>query len=257
MDEQLELEADIQQEMAASGDFVEGVTAFVAEARSAALRGRREHAPPTAVVRRAVNRIPAALARRPPSAAVASPRARAVAAARGLLRPRRRGASPDLLTPESGGSPNADDIDTLYWLIFAVALVVFVGVEGALIYSLVKFRARKGAVPAQIRGNTRLEIGWTVGAAVILVVLAVVTFVKLPGIRNPPNSGADGLQLADGTLVAAGPTKRLPPNGKSLNVCVNGQQYIWRYTYASDCAQRTARARRSPTRRWSSRSTRR
>jgi 2-(1,2-epoxy-1,2-dihydrophenyl)acetyl-CoA isomerase len=29
MDEQLELEADIQQEMAATGDFVEGVTAFV------------------------------------------------------------------------------------------------------------------------------------------------------------------------------------------------------------------------------------
>ncbi|MDX6669270.1 MAG: 2-(1,2-epoxy,2-dihydrophenyl)acetyl-CoA isomerase, partial [Solirubrobacteraceae bacterium] len=29
MDEQLELEADIQQEMAASGDFAEGVLAFV------------------------------------------------------------------------------------------------------------------------------------------------------------------------------------------------------------------------------------
>jgi 2-(1,2-epoxy-1,2-dihydrophenyl)acetyl-CoA isomerase len=29
MDEQLDLEADIQQEMAGSGDFVEGVTAFV------------------------------------------------------------------------------------------------------------------------------------------------------------------------------------------------------------------------------------
>jgi 2-(1,2-epoxy-1,2-dihydrophenyl)acetyl-CoA isomerase len=31
MDEQLELEADIQQEMAATGDFVEGVTAFVSK----------------------------------------------------------------------------------------------------------------------------------------------------------------------------------------------------------------------------------
>ena len=66
--------------------------------------------------------------------------------------------------------------------------MVFIGVEGLLFYSLFKFRARKGAVPAQIRGNTRLEIGWTVGAAVILVVLGVFTFVKLPGIRNPPNS---------------------------------------------------------------------
>jgi len=141
----------------------------------------------------------------------------------------------DAITPESGGSSNADDIDTLYKLILAVAVVIFLGVEGALFYSLFKFRARKGAVAAQIRGNTRLEVGWTVGAALILVVLAVFTFAKLGDIRNPPNSGPDGLQLADGVLVAAGPSKRLPPNGKSLNVCVNGQQYVWRYTYANDC----------------------
>jgi cytochrome c oxidase subunit 2 len=140
------------------------------------------------------------------------------------------------IVPESGGSPNADDISTLYKLILAVAVVIFVGVEGALFYSLFKFRARKGAVPAQIRGNTRLEVGWTVGAALILVILAVFTFAKLGDIRNPPNSGPEGLQLADGVLVAEGPAKRLPPNGKSLNICVNGQQYIWRYTYANDCA---------------------
>jgi cytochrome c oxidase subunit II len=141
----------------------------------------------------------------------------------------------DAISPESGGSANADEIDSLYKLILAVALIIFIGVEGALFYSMFKFRARKGAVPAQIRGNTRLEVGWTVGAALILVVLAAFTFTKLSAIRNPPNSGAKGFQLADGVLVAAGPTKRLPPNGKSLNVCVNGQQYIWRYTFANDC----------------------
>jgi cytochrome c oxidase subunit 2 len=143
----------------------------------------------------------------------------------------------DALTPESGGSPNADEIDSLYKLILAVATIIFLGVEGALFYSLVKFRARKGLVAAQIRGNTRLEVGWTVGAALVLVVLAAFTFFKLDNIRNPPNSGPNGLQLADsGTLFASGPTKKLPPNGRSLNVCVNGQQYIWRYTYANDCS---------------------
>ena len=141
-----------------------------------------------------------------------------------------------IVAPESGGSPNADEISSLYKAVLAVAVVIFVGVEGALLYSLIKFRARKGAVAAQIRGNTRLEVGWTVGAALILVVLAAFTFAKLGDIRNPPNSGANGLQLADSSaLFAAGPNKKLPPNGKSLNVCVNGQQYIWRYTYASDC----------------------
>jgi cytochrome c oxidase subunit 2 len=139
-------------------------------------------------------------------------------------------ASAGLLTPESGGSPNADDINWLYKATFVIAIIVFVGVEGVLIYSVIKFKAKKGRVAAQIRGNTRLEIGWTVGAAVILVVLATLTFVKLDGIRNPPDSSPDGLQLADTST-------RLPPNGKSLNICVNGQQYIWRYTYADDCSK--------------------
>jgi cytochrome c oxidase subunit II len=138
-------------------------------------------------------------------------------------------ASADLFSPESGGSPNADDIDWLYWATMAVAIVVFVGVEGVLLYSVIKFKAKKGRVAAQIRGNTRLEIGWTVGAAVILVVLATLTFVKLDGIRTPPDSSPNGLQLAD-------TSRRLPPNGKSLNICVNGQQYVWRFTYADDCS---------------------
>jgi cytochrome c oxidase subunit 2 len=162
----------------------------------------------------------------------------ALLAAIGALLLTAGGASADLLTPESGGSPNADRIDTLYKLVLAVAAVVFVGVEGALFYSLFKFRARKGAVAAQIRGNTRLEVGWTIGAALILVILAVVTFVKLDGIRNPPNSGPNGLNLASGVLTASS-NKQLPPNGKSLNICVNGQQYIWRYTYpgaSGDCS---------------------
>jgi cytochrome c oxidase subunit 2 len=182
-----------------------------------------------------VNRIRPALARTP-----ASSRARrlalallvAFAALLAVAGPAFAGA----IVPESGGSPNADQIATLYKLILAVAIVIFVGVEGALIYSLFKFRARKGAVAAQIRGNTRLEVGWTVGAALILIVLAAFTFATLPSIRNPPNSGAGGLKLAQGTLIAAGPSKPQPPNGRALNICVNGQQYIWRYTYASDCS---------------------
>jgi cytochrome c oxidase subunit 2 len=142
------------------------------------------------------------------------------------------GASADLLTPESGGSRNADDIDTLYKVILGVAVVVFVGVEGALIYSIFKFRARKGAVAAQIRGNTRLEIGWTVGAALVLVVLAVVTFLKLDDIRNPPNSDASGYDTTAGRVLFASAFNPEPPNGKALRVTVNGQQYIWRYAYA-------------------------
>lgn len=175
-----------------------------------------------------MNRIPPALR---PNRFTSSRRRLALAAvAVGVLCLLETSTASAFFTPQSGGSPNADKINTLYKLILGVAVVVFVGVEGALFYCLWKFKAKKGAVAAQIHGNTRLEIGWTVGAAVILVVLAGFTFAALPGIRNPQNTGPNGYQTANGVLTA-GVTKRLPPNGKSLNIEVNGQQYVWRFTY--------------------------
>jgi cytochrome c oxidase subunit 2 len=134
-------------------------------------------------------------------------------------------------TPQSGGSPNANQIDSLYKITLYIALVIFIAVEGGLAYALLRFRARKGAVAAQIRGNTRLEVGWTVAAAVILLVLAVVTFARLSSIQDPPNSGPGGAQLASGGLLYASAERRLPPNGKSLNITVIGRQYLWQYVY--------------------------
>ncbi len=135
----------------------------------------------------------------------------------------------NFFTLKSGGSPNANQIETLYRIVLYLAAFVFVIVEAALVYSVFKFRAKKNPVAAQIHGNTRLEIGWTVAAAVILLVLTVVTFVKLPGIINPPNSGANGLVLS------ASVNEPSPPNGKKLTICVQGRQYIWRYVYGNDC----------------------
>jgi cytochrome c oxidase subunit 2 len=137
-----------------------------------------------------------------------------------------------LFLPESGPSKNANDIAELYALIMVMALVVFAGVEGILIWILFRFKARRGRVAAQIHGNTRLEIGWTVGAAVILVFITIVTFIKLPGIKNPPASDIDanGARIASSTLLAS--TDQPPPPGRTkLNIVVDGQQYVWRFQY--------------------------
>jgi len=134
----------------------------------------------------------------------------------------------NFITPKSGGSPNANQIHSLYLIILYVAAVVFVIVEGALFYSVYRFRAKKVRTAAQIHGNTRLEIAWTIAAAVILVVLTVVTFIKLPSILNPPNSSAPFLESSL--------TQPSPPNGKKLTICVQGRQYIWRYVYGANCA---------------------
>ena len=134
--------------------------------------------------------------------------------------------------PDSSGSPNAEGIRQLYLIILGLALVVFFGVGGLIMYTAFKFKARKGAVAAQIHGNNRLEVGWTVGAALLLVVISVVTFLKLDQIDNPPNSPASGLPVTkNGSFVADGAKERLPENKKSLTIYVNGQQYLWRYTY--------------------------
>ena len=138
-------------------------------------------------------------------------------------------AGADALTPESGGSPNAGDINSLYKLAGYVAIPVFLGVEGALLYFLFRYRYRRGRIAAQVRGNTRLEIGWTVGAALILVVLTAVTFTKISEIKDPPASGAQGLR-GGGTLYAS-VDQPAPPGGHRLRVAVSGQQYLWRYTY--------------------------
>ena len=134
-------------------------------------------------------------------------------------------------TPESGGSPNADHIANLYDIAGYIAIVVFVGVEGALFYALFKFRSRRGGVAAQVRGNTRLEFGWTAIPALILLVLVVVTFTQLHKIQTPENSGSGGYSVASAGIEYATTSQQLPPNGRSLRIQVNGQQFVWRYTY--------------------------
>ena len=137
----------------------------------------------------------------------------------------------DTFTPESGGSPNADDIDTLYKLTLYIGIVIFLLVWGVLIWSLVKYRARREGVAHQIRGNTPLEIGWTIGAASILVALTVVTFLYLDDIQNPPASGPNGLQADAGQFASVDQPDPPTSGGPTLTIHVNGQQYIWRYDY--------------------------
>ena len=138
-------------------------------------------------------------------------------------------------SPESDGSPNAGDIATLYRLIMILAIIVFLAVEGALIFSLFKYRARRGAVAAQIHGNTRLEVSWTIAAALILVLITAVTFIKLDSIKNPAASLIDenGSPVSAGVQFASTDQPAVP-EGESLTIKVDGQQYAWRYEYPGE-----------------------
>jgi cytochrome c oxidase subunit 2 len=140
----------------------------------------------------------------------------------------------DTFAPDKGASPNETKIRELYSITGIMGLVVFIGVEAAIIYCIFKFRRRRGdPEPVAVHGNAPLEIGWTVGAIVLVAIVSVVTFLFLPGILNPARSGANGLASAAGVPYAA-VGQEPPPGGKSLRIHVNGQQYIWRYDYVGE-----------------------
>jgi cytochrome c oxidase subunit II len=137
-----------------------------------------------------------------------------------------------ILFPPKGVSPNAEDIFELYLMLMIMSAVVFVGVEGLLIWFTLKYKARRGRIAAQVHGNTRLEVGWTIGAAVVLVFITTVTFIKLPGIKDPAVSDIDaqGNPVASNALFAS-TDQSAPPKGDSLRITVDGQQYVWRFQY--------------------------
>ena len=78
-------------------------------------------------------------------------------------------------------SPGAEQIQSLYKLIFWMALVVFIGVQFAIVYTAMRFRRSAPAAerPAQIHGNRRLEIIWTVIPAVVLLIILIPTITTL------------------------------------------------------------------------------
>src|SRR4051794_7715777 len=115
-----------------------------------------------------------------------------------------------------------------------MGLLILIGVEAIIIYAVVKFRRRRGGPePVAVHGNAPLEIGWTVGAIVLVAIISVVTFLFLPGILNPDKSGANGVHFAAGVPTAA-VGQEPPKGGKSLRIHVNGQQYIWRFNYVGE-----------------------
>ena len=73
--------------------------------------------------------------------------------------------------------PIANTQADLFIFIFWIAVAVFVLVEGALIYSIVKFRRRGSddCLPDQTHGNNKLEVIWTIIPVLILIAIAVPT----------------------------------------------------------------------------------
>src|ERR1041385_5395673 len=92
-----------------------------------------------------------------------------------------------VVAPASDG---ADIISQLFWFTLVLATIVFVLVEGLLIYSSLRFRRRAPLPthePPQVHGNTRLEVMWATVPALILVGLFGITVSRLGDMSQVPN----------------------------------------------------------------------
>jgi cytochrome c oxidase subunit 2 len=111
-------------------------------------------------------------------------------------------------------SPPAESIRILSVLVFVITGVIFLVVEGVLIYLIV--RSRRRAVddtkePPQIYGSQPIEIAWTAAPALIVFILTLVTTRALWEIRADPPQPREG--------------------SPALFVTVIGHQWWWEYRY--------------------------
>jgi cytochrome c oxidase subunit 2 len=107
-----------------------------------------------------------------------------------------------------GVTTTSRDIYELHMLVLWVCTIIGLGVYGAMVVAIVKFRKAKGAVPAKFTHNGTVEVIWTVIPAVILVAMAV---------------------PAAETLVRMEDTR-----GAELTIKVTGYQWRWHYDYIDD-----------------------
>jgi cytochrome c oxidase subunit II len=75
------------------------------------------------------------------------------------------------------------DIRDLYNILLVAAAVVFVLVEGAIVFAVIRYRRRDDQLPPQFHGNNLLEVAWTVVPFLLVAVLFVLGWVALNRIQ--------------------------------------------------------------------------
>lgn len=142
-------------------------------------------------------------------------------------------------------SQGAAEVDDLFNLMMTIATGLFLIVEGVLVYSLFKFRRKKGDQTdgPSVEGNVPLEIVWTAIPTVIVFILALYSFEVYNNMGGlDPETSRDfpqgEMQMAEnqGKMVAFNPHQGHLSLGignanADIEVDVNGIQYAWIFTY--------------------------
>jgi len=86
-------------------------------------------------------------------------------------------------TPQNTFNPQGPfsrSVNTLIQPVFFIAALVFVFVEGLIVFAVIRFRRRSDEErPEQIHGSTKFELAWTILPALILVGVGALTISKI------------------------------------------------------------------------------
>ncbi|MAX11912.1 MAG: cytochrome c oxidase subunit II [Chloroflexi bacterium] len=67
----------------------------------------------------------------------------------------------------------------LFLFTFWIAVIVFIVVEGAILFVTFRYRRKNDELPVQTYGNLKLEITWTIIPAIIIVIIAIPTVIGI------------------------------------------------------------------------------
>lgn len=140
----------------------------------------------------------------------------------------------DILSPFS---PAAQATADLFYFVFWIAVVIFILVEGLLVFFVLRYQRRAhDEHPEQYHGNTRLEITWTIIPALILVVVFALT-IRTMGETGPTFAPAEGIkinvrghqwwweiQYNDGQVLTANELRM--PAGQVMNITLTSENVI-------------------------------
>ncbi len=95
-----------------------------------------------------------------------------------------------VLYPPPPATDQAREISGLYDIVFAIAVAIFIAVEGLIVWSVIRYRRKPSdtELPPQTHGNNFVEVLWTLIPTIIVLYLFVVSWQTLNNVEAVSDS---------------------------------------------------------------------
>ena len=93
-------------------------------------------------------------------------------------------------------STHGGEIDGIFNLILWITMIIFLLVEGGLLWFIFRYRHKEGRKAEYTHGDTRVEIIWTAIPFVIVLVLGAMSWGPWSAAKNPVHAPDDAVEIA-------------------------------------------------------------